>query len=370
MTIVRAKGFKIFRDRHGRLRCYHRRTGVPIDLNKAPFGSAEFFAECSRIIAIASAQLPPRPGTLGLLIAEFRASPAFLDLKPKTRSGYHEVFSYLRPIADQPLTKFNRALVVKIHDKAQGKGRRFADRVKALLSRLFSWGIDRGHMPDNPASKIKNFGRAKGSPRANRPWSDEERHAVLMSAAPHMKAAIALMMFTGLGPKDALTLHRSCYRNGEIVTNRSKTDELVVLPATLELQQILAAAPAHDAITVCANSLGRPWTTSGFNASWARLRRQLEQSGEIGSKLTLYGLRHTVAVTLRELGYDERTIADFLGQAGIEMARHYARGANLRPKMRGVVKSLDVELNKRRTEIGKPTGGSVKPALSTNEETK
>jgi hypothetical protein len=112
--------------------------------------------------------LPPRPGTLGGLISEYRSSPAYLDLKPKTRAGYHEIFSYLRPIDDTPVTKFNRGLVVRIHDKAQAKGRRFADRVKALLSRLFSWGIDRGHMPDNPASKIKNFGRAKGSPRANR----------------------------------------------------------------------------------------------------------------------------------------------------------------------------------------------------------
>ena len=44
MTVIRVKGFQIFRDRHGRLRCYHRRTHTAIDLNKAPIGSAEFFA--------------------------------------------------------------------------------------------------------------------------------------------------------------------------------------------------------------------------------------------------------------------------------------------------------------------------------------
>ncbi len=42
MTIVRVKGFKIFPDRHGHLRCYHRKTGLSIDLKKAPIGSAEF----------------------------------------------------------------------------------------------------------------------------------------------------------------------------------------------------------------------------------------------------------------------------------------------------------------------------------------
>jgi integrase len=68
----------------------------------------------------------------------------------------------------------------------------------------------------------------------------------------------------------------------------------------------------------------------------------------------LYGLRHTVAVILREAGADERTIADALGQKTIEMARHYARGADLREKMHGVVANFDREVNRRRTNAVKP----------------
>ena len=89
---------------------------------------------------------------------------------------------------------------------------------------------------------------------------------------------------------------------------------------------------------------------SGFNASWRTLRTRLEKEGRIGPGLTLYGLRHTVAVILRESGADERAIADALGQKTIEMARHYAKGANLTRKMRGVVKNFDEELARRRTE--------------------
>jgi len=65
-------------------------------------------------------------------------------------------------------------------------------------------------------------------------------------------------------------------------------------------------------------------------------------------------LRKTVAVILREIGHDERSIADALGQKTIEMARHYAKGADLRPKMKGVVASFESELNKRRTKSVKP----------------
>jgi hypothetical protein len=57
---------------------------------------------------------------------------------------------------------------------------------------------------------------------------------------------------------------------------------------------------------------------------------------------------------LRESGADERTIADALGQKTIEMARHYAKGADLKRKMRGVVTDFDAEVNRRRTNLVKP----------------
>ena len=141
-----------------------------------------------------------------------------------------------------------------------------------------------------------------------------------------------------------MKLPRSCYRDGEIATRRSKTGERVYWEAPAELQKVLATAPTHEAITLCANSDGRPWTESGFRASWRPIRIKLEEAGSIGPGLTLYGLRHTVAVILRELGYDERTIADALGQKTIEMARHYSEGADLKPKMRGVVASFECRI--------------------------
>jgi integrase len=106
------------------------------------------------------------------------------------------------------------------------------------------------------------------------------------------------------------------------------------------LAEILDKAPVHAAVTLCSNSRGRPWSLSGFSTSWRTLRLRLEKEGRVGPGLTPYGLRHTVAVILRESGADERTIADALGQKTIEMARHYAKGADLRGKMRAVVKNI------------------------------
>lgn len=177
MTVVRVRGFQIFKDRHGRLRCYHRKLRVTVDLKKTPIGSPEFFAECAKIAALADAKVAKdKPGTLGLLICDYRKSPALQDLAPQTQYDYQKMFDYLRPIADTPLVRFDRPLVVRIRDKAAAsKGRRFGNYVKAVLSIIFGWGRERGFLVDNPASGIKDLRRLKGAPEANRPWSDAAR---------------------------------------------------------------------------------------------------------------------------------------------------------------------------------------------------
>ncbi|GLK73589.1 tyrosine-type recombinase/integrase [Ancylobacter dichloromethanicus] len=356
MTVVHVKGFQIFKDRHGKMRCYHRASRTPVDLVKAPIGTAAFLAECARITALQERAGTTRPGTLGALIKEYRGSKDFLErLTRTTRAGYQRVFDYLKPIEDTPLTRFTSPFVVKLRDKAEAKHKRwFANYLKTVLSLLFAWGKERGHMKDNPAEGIRSIRRPKGLPKQNRRWTDEERHAVLDAAPAHMLPALALMMFTGLGPKDALTLPRTAYAGGRINTSRSKTEEGVIWPVIDPLRDILAAAPAHSAITLCANSRGRPWTVSGFNSSWMKLQHTLEKAGAIGEGLTLYGLRHTVAAILRESGADLRTIADALGQKTEAMAQMYAQGSDLSKKMDEVAGRFGHEVNSRRTKAVKP----------------
>ena len=120
MTRIKVKGFQIFPDRHGKMRCYHRKTRTAVNLKTAPLGSAEFFAECARISELTKLAGIPKPGTFGLLIAEYKTSDAFLDdLAPRTQADYQRCLNYLKPIADTPLHRFDRALVVRIRDKAR-----------------------------------------------------------------------------------------------------------------------------------------------------------------------------------------------------------------------------------------------------------
>lgn len=325
-------------------------------------GSAEFLAECARIAGLLNIATASRPGTLGALIVAYRSSPAFQELAPRTQRDYQRCFDYLQPIAETPLVRFDRPLIVRIRDKAaETHKRRFANYVRTTISILFSWGLERGYVEQNTAKGIKNIRKERNAPRANRPWTDVERYVVLEAASWALKVPIGLAMFVGLREGDALAIPHSAYdgSNLDFVTN--KTGQRVCWPVSSSLKEILDGAPKHKASTLAANSYGQTWTDSGFRGSWGKLRAKLEQDGKVQPGLTIHGLRHTVATNMREEGFDERTIADALGQKTDSMARHYSRDADLSRKMTAVAERMDVAENKRRSEVVKPTLKSVKP---------
>ncbi|MFH6786593.1 MULTISPECIES: tyrosine-type recombinase/integrase [Methylobacterium] len=91
----------------------------------------------------------------------------------------------------------------------------------------------------------------------------------------------------------------------------------------------------------------RPWAETGLRGSFFRLSRSLEAVGRVADGLTFHGLRHTAATQMRRLGFDTCTIADMLGQETEVMVEHDSREADLEPKLRGVVTTLDKENGKR-----------------------
>lgn len=354
---VKIKGFKIFNDRHGKRRCYHRATGISIDLEKYPLDSVDFLSECGRIVALSKPYGDPKPGSLGLLIKAYKASPQWQDLKPKTREWYEMGFEYLRPINNEPLLRFKPSLVVKIRDRAlKKKGWYFANLVKTTLSTVFSWGAERDYIEINPAKQVKKIKRPKDKPRANRPWTEKERGVVLGEADPHAKPVFAGLLYIGMDPCDAVKIPKTKFNGEAFDFSRQKTGNPVWKPAPLALKQIIAKMPKHDAITLFANSYGKPWTKSGFDTYWHKLKKSLEERGLIDKGLTLKGLRHTHATMLRESGASHRQVADALGDKSESMGGWYSRDADLKDGQSQVIKAFD-----KHHKIVKPQNKGVNP---------
>jgi integrase len=348
-------GWKIQRDKKPpfRWRAYHRATGHKIDCQKFEVYSLAFDMEVHRINKLYEVKAA-KPGTLGMLIKKYRASPKFQKRAPRTQSDYQKVFDWLQPIEDQPLDWFTRGRVAKIRDQAEQQHKfRFANYVRSVLSIIFAWGMEYEYVKENPVEHVSLAERPKDLPDANRPWTDAEREAVLAALPPHMLLPFSLMMFYGLDPQDALALPKTAISSAGIDTRRNKTGQPVYLPLFAPVKEALNASPVHNAITLCASSRNQPWTYNGFSTNWDRIKKKLQDAGAIQPGLTLKGLRHTVGTILAEMGRDNATIALVLGHATEAMAKHYSRRADRSKQAQSAVADFEAELNKRKTKVVK-----------------
>jgi integrase len=218
--------------------------------------------------------------------------------------------------------------------------------VLAVVSVVFSYGFERELVDHHPAQRIKKVRRPREAARANRPWKNEEWEVVVSVAAPHLLVPILLCGVLGWREGEAISRPRTDYDRELRSIGRvsSKNGKWAGTKTPRIVADAIEALFPHDATTLLLNSRKVPWTQSGFRASFFRMMRDLKQLGVVEDGLTIHGLRHTCATRLREMGYDLRTIADMLGQETEGMAGHYAKEADLKRKLDGVIDRLDKEL--------------------------
>lgn len=349
------KGWQIFRDKKPPFewRAYHRKSREKIDCGKFEPYTLAFDMEVHRINERHKVK-DAKPGTIGMLIKKYRASPRFQKRALRTKSDYQRVFDWLQPIENRPLEAFTRSFVAKLRDKAEElHGFRFANYVRSVLSLMFNWGLEYDYTKENPAEAVSLAERPKNLPDANRPWTDKEREAVWCGLTVHMRLPLVLMMYYALDPQDALALPKTAVSASGIDTRRGKTGQAIYLPLMGPLVDALADLPKHDAITLCANSRGKPWTYNGFSTNWDKVKKKLEEKGEVQPGLTLKGLRHTVATILREMDMDYGTIQLVLGHATEAMARHYSKRADMTKKATATMVDFEAEMNRRKTKVVK-----------------
>src|SRR5436309_1788208 len=106
--IVRIRGVKKVRAASGRIYYYHRATKVRISAK--PY-TAAFAAEVDRLNG-GRASRSIAPGTVGALVAAYRASPEFQQLADRTRSDYQHVFDWIRGIDGMLVSQLDAAVML------------------------------------------------------------------------------------------------------------------------------------------------------------------------------------------------------------------------------------------------------------------
>lgn len=311
-------------------------------------GTPDFLAEYKHIMAdLAQGAQGPKmpPGSLGWLIEAFRKSDRWQDLKPRTKESYLRAIGFLKGLEAIPAKEFTRPAILKIRDEKlrPDHGIWTANYCVMFLGLAFAYAYDMGMVKQNPlAERVRRLRKPKDAPKANRPWSPQERATVLSEAPPHLRLVLTLAMCTGLRKGDVLTVTMGAIKDGTIEVRTAKRGRLVRVPIHPLLAEALALRPQSDALQIALTSYGTAWTYDGFNASWQAFKGRLEKEGKIAPGLTIHGLRHTLGHLLHEAGATDRDIADMLAHKGTAMAQHYSDGADLSDAAKATVLRLPI----------------------------
>jgi integrase len=362
ITLKHVKAFKA----KGRVYYYHRLTGERL---RAEPGTPQFIAEVERETARAKRRDAALRGTLGALMQAYQGSPEFGTLADATRADYRRVMDWLACGArDVPLHVIDTPFVMELRDLAfKQHKRRFANYVLQVLSRVFNWGMPRGHSTSNPAAAAEKVRRPKSARVVNRVWKSAELRTVLDAASPDLRVAIALGAYAGLREADAIGITWAGYDGHAIEARQEKTGEPLWIPVHRDLKSILdewrerGRGSVTPAVTIVTGARGKPYEgTDGFRANFFKLIRRLKVDGKVAPGLTFHGLRHTAGTMMADAGCDQRDIQAILGHASSRMTEHYTKGADRRRRAQRAIDTLEQAENiDCQTEVSNTTGEPI-----------
>src|SRR5262245_46373457 len=271
-------------------------------------GTPEFVASYNE--AAARKATGPQ-GTILRLLQGYQQSTDFLDLRDRTRSDYIGKIKQIEErFGDFPLAALSdrrtRGIFMEWRDKLALKSRRQADYAWQVLALILQWALDRGTTTHNPCAR---GGRLYRGTRVEKIWTNDDEAAFLRSAPAHLHLPLMLALWTGQRQGDLLRLSWSAYDGTHIRLKQSKTGARVVLPIGAPLKAALDVATKYGPL-ILTNSLRRPWTSHGFQASW---HVAASKAGIVG--VTFHDLRGTAVTRLAVVGCSEAEIATITGHS-------------------------------------------------------
>jgi enterobacteria phage integrase len=291
--------------------------GLRIRLPDDP-SSEEFRAAYAAAMAGETAVKPTvkkdATGTIGALIASYKASGQFTGLSETSKTGYTSRLESIRVDhghrAVAGLTK-DRIKTFILDPLMDQKGAAL-DTIKKLRI-LIKHAIDKGWLKYDPSAGIK---RPKG--KEIRAWTDVELAAFerCWPIGTKQRTAYALMLNMGTARIDT---HRLTWNQVDEVASyaRHKTGMPVEMELSDELRKALDAAPRKH-LTVINTEYGRPFTVDGF------MRDAIRAAGlPLGCQP--HGLRKTLGRLLADAGVSAHDIMAALGHKTLAEAERLAR---------------------------------------------
>lgn len=307
-TQVRTWTHKTTGEKSAKTYHYYRRPGAPNDGDAIPGepGSPEFTATLAAYNARADGQ-PDKPheSTVSGLLAAYKLSPEFARLREKTRYDYGRVLSRAEALfGDLPHAAMTTKIAYALRDKLQGTAR-MANLTLDVLRRVWSWGLRREIVTDNPFARPERFST---KPRSDY-WTPDDEAAFMAVAPPEMRLAFIMATDTGQRRGDLLSMVWTAFDGQSLSLRQSKTGKSIKLPLTARLREALASVP-RTSTHILTDATGKPWNAHSFGHAFTDLKRLIGRE-----HLHFHDLRRTAVVRLSEAGCSIPEIAAVTGHS-------------------------------------------------------
>jgi integrase len=270
-------------------------------------GTPEFIASYNEAVV---KKVAPPSGVLLALLFRFQESAEFqFGVSSRTRRDYIKQIKRIeRAFGDFPVRALDdprtRSVFLEWRDNLARTSLRQADYAYNTLARIFKWSLDRGLITKNPCS---GGSKLYHGTRVDKIWSDENIATFLRTAPAYLRLAMMLAIYTGQRQGDLLRLPWSSYDGRALKLKQKKTGAYVAIPVAEALRMELDAASRRCPI-ILTNSVGRPWSESGFQGAWGKATTRAGIRG-----LTFHDLRGTAVVMLARAGCNEVEIYSISG---------------------------------------------------------
>ena len=206
----------------------------------------------------------------------------------------------------------------------------YVDSVLQTLKLAINKGVDDDQLPITvlkPFRKLKNSMASKFADARCRIVSPSEFHILYDNAAPHHKAYLALLYWSGMRPGEGLNLLWSQINKSRqqivLESKDTKTEEPRIIPIVPPLAEILSLHPRTLRCDYVFN-----WRGAKITGIHPSMRRLSETAGipwgrKIRGGWTLHDLRHTWVTNARKAGIAESVIMKITGHKTREMFDRY-----------------------------------------------